>query len=265
MADSIARRNFITSSIILAAAAGAGTAAAPATGKKQEFYELRVYRVKNRDKQKLVSGYLEKALVPGLNRLGINRVGVFTLMESADDPALFMLIPYPTLEHFAGLNPKLEADSAYMAASKDFLAEPKEDPAFQRIESKFFKAFSGMPVIELPAQTRAKKARIFELRTYESHNPERAARKVEMFNTGETQVMREAEMAPVFFGEALIGADVPELTYMLSADNMAAHEEHWKAFQAHPEWNRMKGLAKYKDTVSKITKWFLVPTAYSQI
>ena len=28
---------------------------------------------------------------------------------------------------------------------------------------------------------------------------------------------------------------------------------------------RMKGLAKYKDTVSKSTNWYLVPTAYSQV
>lgn len=271
MANSIARRDFITSSIILATAAETGTVlASPETGKKQEFYELRTYRnerepYSNSDKKKLISRYLEKGLVPSLNRQGIDRVGVFTLMESGDDASIAMLIPYPTLEVFAELNSRLEADSSYMAAAKDLLAQPKEDPPFQRIESKFFKAFSGMPVIEMPAQTRSNKPRIFELRTYEAHNPERAARKVEMFNSGEIQVMRDVEMAPVFFGEALIGDDVPNLAYMLSADNMEAHKAHWKAFSAHPEWNRMKVMEKYKDTVSKITSLFLIPTSYSQI
>ena len=33
----------------------------------------------------------------------------------------------------------------------------------------------------------------------------------------------------------------------------------------HPEWDRMKKMPKYKDTVSKITKVYLVPTDYSQI
>ena len=40
---------------------------------------------------------------------------------------------------------------------------------------------------------------------------------------------------------------------MLSADNDPAHKDHWKAFLAHPEWDRIKRLPKYKDTVSNIT------------
>ncbi len=40
---------------------------------------------------------------------------------------------------------------------------------------------------------------------------------------------------------------------------------HWDAFIGHPEWDRMKKMAKYKNTVSNITKVYLVPTGYSQI
>ena len=266
MADPIARRDFIASSIMLTAAVGAATTAAAQTrGKKQEYYELRTYHAPSVVKRRLISSYLEQALVPALNRQGINRVGVFTVMENPNDHSIFMLIPYPTLQHLSDLNPKLESDSSYRSASKDLLAAPKDDPAFQRIESRLFKAFAGMPVIEMPAQTAAGKARMFELRIYESHNSDRAARKVDMFNDGEIQVMRDVKMGPVFFGEALVGSDVPELTYMLSAGNMDAHKEHWKDFLAHPEWNRMKVMEKYKDTVSKITNWFLAPTSYSQI
>ena len=86
-----------------------------------------------------------------------------------------------------------------------------------------------------------------------------------MFDTGETQVMRDTGLAPVFFGETLIGPDVPNLTYMLSAANEEEHKAHWKAFMVHPEWQRMKKLPKYKDTVSKITNYFLVPADCSQI
>ncbi len=88
---------------------------------------------------------------------------------------------------------------------------------------------------------------------------------VAMFNNGEIELMREVEMAPVFFGETLIGPNVPNLIYMLSADNMESHKAHWKAFLAHPTWERMKAMEKYKDTVSKIKNWFLKPTSYSQM
>jgi len=127
------------------------------------------------------------------------------------------------------------------------------------------KAFAGMPEIELPAMTAEGQPRIFEARLYESHTEHHAALKVDMFNQGEIQIMRDTEMAPVFYGETLIGPRVPNLFYMLSATDDAAHKKHWKAFLAHPEWKRMKGLEKYKDTVSKIDNWFLRPLGFSQI
>ena len=41
-------------------------------------------------------------------------------------------------------------------------------------------------------------------------------KKIEMFNTGgELALFREVGMDPVFFGEALLGTRVPNLTYML--------------------------------------------------
>jgi hypothetical protein len=233
--------------------------------KKQEYYEYRIYRVKDAEKQKIVLNYVSKALVPALNRIGSSPIGVFTDMKKTDDLSVHVLIPYATTQAFSDLNPKLQADAVYQKAAGESFACPKKDPAYTRVESRFMKAFTSIPVIELPKQTPGKKPRMFEVRIYEAHNEERAAGKVDMFDTGETQVMRDTGLAPVFFGETLIGPDVPNLTYMLSAANEEEHKAHWKAFMVHPEWQRMKKLPKYKDTVSKITNYFLVPADCSQI
>ena len=72
-------------------------------------------------------------------------------------------------------------------------------------------------------------------------------------------------MAPVFYGQALVGADLPHLTYMLSAEDADAHKAHWGAFGKHPTWNKMQKDPEYADTVSRIKNWFVVPTSYSQI
>ena len=122
-----------------------------------------------------------------------------------------------------------------------------------------------MPKIELPPYSRGRKARIFELRTYESYSEAKALKKIDMFNSGEIAVMHEVGLAPVFYGQALIGRDLPHLTYMLSAEDRDLHKKHWQAFGAHPTWNKMKDDHQYADTVSKITSRFLVPTPFSQI
>ena len=240
---------------------------AAASGANQEFYELRIYRIENAHKQAIVSNYLEKALLPALGRLDIRRVGVFTVIEGEGevDHSIFVLIPYPTLGALADLSLKLAEDSSYQESAKEYFAQPMDDPAYKRIESRLMKAFAGMPVVEMPTQTATGEPRIFELRIYESSDEDAAVRKVEMFNSSEIQIMRDVKMAPVFFGQTLIASDTPNLVYMLSADDMQAHQAHWKAFRSHPEWDRIKGLAKYKDTVSNITNWFLAPTSYSQL
>lgn len=230
-----------------------------------EYYELRVYRIDSFEKQEVVSRYLETALVPALNRTGVDRVGVFTLQEPGDDFSIFTLIPYPTLDHMTRLSDVLDQDADYQQAASEYFSASIDDPAYGRIENKLMKAFDSIPVMELPAQTVGREPRIFELRTYESHHENAAYRKVQMFDEGETQIMRETGLGPVFFGEVLVGHDVPNLTYMLSSSDRETHKKSWEAFLAHPDWVRMKAMERYKDTVSKIANWFLVPTSYSQI
>jgi hypothetical protein len=186
-------------------------------------------------------------------------------MDQPNDFSVYVLIPYSTLDVFADVNSKLLADNQYQQAAQEHFSVDIKDPVFTRIHSRFYQAFKTIPVIEMPKQTSDKKPRIFELRIYQSHTQEKAALKVDMFNSGEVQLMRDTQLAPVFFGEALIGDDVPNLAYMLSAPDMETHKAHWKVFGGHPQWQRMSKMPKYKNTVSKITNFFLTPTPYSQI
>jgi len=115
-------------------------------------------------------------------------------MDNLEDFSIYVTIPYPTLGVLEKLNDRLTADKDYQNAATDFFALPKKDPAYNRIESRLMKAFAGMPVIEMPKQTKSKAPRIFELRIYESHNEQKANLKVEMFNSGEIQVMRDTQL-----------------------------------------------------------------------
>lgn len=231
----------------------------------QEYYELRIYKIYDYQKQQIAESYLENALLPALNRSGIDRVGVFLNATDENDHSIYLLIPYSTIEKFTGLSATLAADQDYQTAAADYFARELKDPIYTRIESRFMKAFAGIPAMELPAETSAKSPRMFELRLYESHTEDAARRKVQMFNDSEIQVMRDTKLGPVFFGETLIGPDAPNLIYMLSASDEEAHKAHWKSFLEHPEWLRIKDLEKFKDTVSKIQNWMLKPTDYSQL
>jgi len=264
------RRDFLKSSGVASAAALLSPALLPkATAQMnaapREYYEWRAYRIKPGADHGLLDNYLEKALIPALNRLDSKPVGVFTELEPKDDPAVFVLVPHPTLNAFVECAARLEGDKEYLKSGADYLEVAKKDPAFVRIDIWLLRAFAGMPKIELPSYAKERKPRIFEARTYESHSETKARKKVEMFNSGEIEIMRDVKLGPIFFGEAIAGSGLPHLTYMLSAENREEHKQHFAGFGKHPKWKALSTDPQYKDTVSKSLSKFLQPAACSQI
>jgi len=261
------RRDFIKSAAIAAAALPLDAALASAeTRDGREYYELRAYRLKPGAAHTLLDTYLAQALIPALNKRGVRNVGVFTEPEAKDGPAVWVLMAHKDLASIGAVNAAVNRDSAVLAAGADYLNAPtKENPAFDRIDSWVFLAFDGMPRLTVPAMTRGNQPRVFELRVYESFSELKALKKIDMFNAGEIPLMQSVGMSPVFYGQALAGRDLPQLTYMLCTPTRDASATAWKAFLAHPTWRTLVEDPQYANTVSKIVSRFLVPTGYSQL
>ena len=92
-----------------------------------------------------------------------------------------------------------------------------------------------------------------------------ALNKLKMFNAGEVPIFRKTGLTPVFFGEAVVGAQMPNLTYMLTFADMAARDAAWAAFGRDPDWRTLLADPQYRENVSAISDIILRPTAYSQI
>jgi len=265
----INRRTFLKTSLAASAAATLG-AGSPALASEPagdgEYIELRAYRLKPGASRALLDSYLQHALIPALNLRGVAAVGAFTETEPKDGPAVWVLIPHPSLQSLASAAAALNADPAVQAAGSAYLSGPTKDlPAFDRIDSWCFLPFAGLPRLVVPRLAKEGRPRIFEMRTYESYSELKALKKVAMFNAGEIKLMQDLDLSPVFYGQALVGRDLPQLTYMLCSPDMETHKRNWSAFGAHPTWVALKNDPQYADTVSKITSRFMVPAAYSQI
>lgn len=281
------RRSFLKTSLAASATAAlavgsrAQAAAAPAAkASARDYYELRAYVLKSGASTDLLDTYLEKALIPALNARGLADIGVFTEVEvdkkavtskpkvgTAESPvAVWVLITHPTLESFASVAAELNTDATVQAAGAAYLTTPKASPAYDRVNTWLLRAFAGQPKLAVPAFSKTKTAtRIFEMRDYQSHSEERALSKMAMFDDGEIPLMQDLGMAPVFFGQALAGPDLPHLRYITCAADLPTHLNNWKKFGPDPRWVKMKDDPRYKDNTSKNTARFLVPTAYSQL
>ena len=263
------RRDFLASSIGAAgmSALGASGGQAQTTNKPMpEYYELRQYHLRTTMREDF-SNYLRDVSVPALNRAGINPVGVFTVAFGPDSPTFWVLLPHKDLQSVGGLDAKLQADQDYKTKGAEHHSRPAANPGYVRIDSQLMVAFDGIPVLEKPAGSAAGPGRVLELRTYESHSKAAHRKKVEMFNTGEIDIFRKTGLAPVFFGSNLIAQRMPSLTYMLVFESMAARDQNWGQFVAHPDWKKLSTTPGFTDAeiVTNITSYILRPTIFSQI
>jgi hypothetical protein len=263
------KRRSLLKTAVLTALSGAvlpqfSKAAAAFKKNMDELYELRIYSLKNEQQQNLVEEYFSQAAIPALNRLGCKNIGVFTELKPAGQNRLYVLIPYRSLDDFLMVQHKLADNKIYQAAGENYLNAAATAPAYERIESSLLRAFTHMPNMQVPPN----KPRIFELRRYEHASESAGQKKLEMFNNaGEIDIFKRLNFNPVFFGETLIGTARPNLTYMITFDDMQAHDSHWKAFGGDPEWKKISSMPEYADAklVSHITSTFLTPAEFSQI
>jgi hypothetical protein len=258
------RRHFIHATV-----AAGGLASIPAASTThadsvmpRALFELRSYTLRP-GKQQVLDDHLKHTLIPALNRMDVNPVGVFHETPPAEKPVAHVLIPYERMDQFASVAARLRSDPEFQRASNEYLSALATDPVYERIESSLLLGIEGMPQIKVPA----KQPRLFNLRIYESHSEAAAKKKIEMFNQGELAIFKRVGLTPVLFGEALVGTRLPNLTYLLVFDDDKAREQAWGRFRSDPEWLKLKAIPEYEDKkiVSKITNKLLTPAEYSQI
>jgi hypothetical protein len=257
------RRRFVQSSLIGTSVIASGFALKDfniqADGK--EIIELREYELSFGSNQANLHTYLKEALIPALNKYGAQHVGAFSELGNFEPAKIYVLISYPGIEDYFKIPSRLSTDSDYLSASLNYHSLPPENKVFSRFTTRLMIAFDGLPKVS----ANLKGSGIYELRTYEGYSEDAVRRKISMFNEAELGIFRNNDINPVFFGEVIAGPDLPNLTYMVAFKDMAERNQKWEKFGADPDWNRIKVLPEYANTVSKIIKKFLEPLPYSQV
>lgn len=236
--------------------------------KSNEVYEIRTYYFDTKLQEDRLDQYLLQALLPGLHRMNIKKVGVFKPIanDTSAVKRIIVLIPFDDIKQFLKMEEKLEKDQAYLASGKDYLLAVYTDPPYKRIEKVLLQAFPKMPVSKKPALKSQVADRVYELRSYESATEKIYQNKVQMFNEGgEVALFERLGFNAVFYGEVLVGSRTPNLMYMTSFENMEERNAHWKTFSADAEWKKLSGLPQYQKNVSKSDIILMRSTSYSDL
>jgi hypothetical protein len=254
------RRSFVSAS----ASAGLAASAAPAAG-KPSLFEISYIRLRNGSQVQKTNDFVGKALMPALQRAGAGPMGFFGAVIAEQSPFVMSLISFPSFDAVLETRAKMAEDKAYQAAADAY--NSLSELSYMRIENSLLRGFPGFPHLVAPPSEGGRAPRIFELRTYESNNAKAGRSKIGMFDKGEAGIFKRLGMNPVFFGETIIGRNIPNLTYMLAYDSLAQRDEMWKKFGSDPEWQKMRSVPEWADAliVSNISNSILRPLPFSPI
>jgi hypothetical protein len=227
--------------------------------------ELRYFRMRNGRQVERTTEYLRRGLLPASVRAGIRPVGCFNAVIAPDSPFILTLASYPSLAALETAREKLGADKEFLAVADEY--NSMTELSYIRMESSLLWAFPSMPTVAVPPTGENRAARIFELRTYEAPNDKALARKIKMFGDGEIDIFRRSGMLTVFFAQTIVGSRMPNLTYMLAYDDLAARDKTWRAFSADPDWQKLRATPGLSDAeiVNNISNAILRPLAFSPI
>lgn len=235
---------------------------------KRQLILVSTYQMENEESAKQFDKMMSAA-VDAMSDYGLKHIGVFKLAEP-DKAKEFahrrvLITPYDSIEKLLDQGEAFQ-NGAFWDAAQDYLSVGPDEAPFKRIDTMLLQAFTGMPKLVVPGTGEGKK-RLFELRTYESYSEMTGIIKVNMFNDGEIELFEKVGLPALFYGSAIAGGNLPQLTYMLVHDDAEAQKAGWKKFIGSPEWAALQKKDPYagKKLVSKIEKTMLVATDYSQV
>ena len=230
-------------------------------GKAQEqVYELRTYELGFFKNDEVLLNYFEDALIPAMNRQGIEGVGVFEETGQTMPRKIYLLIPFKNVLAFQNVVDVLENDENYQNAANDYLDAAPETMPYTSYTSNLIRSTAGFPMLKKPAEGKD----LLELRIYDSYNEDALRRKVKMFQS-EFAIFDDAGLDMVFFGYNIAGDQMPCLTYMLAVTDMEANQQGWGKFVQHPQWKALLADEQYANSMNEIRRVFLKPLAFSQL
>ena len=221
-----------------AAAASAVTAAEP---KKTQIYVLQQFYMKHGTQ--LARGH---EFLAALSARMKDKGPVICLEATiaAHTPQLALITGHPSLADFQKDQSAVFKDNEILAAFDKW--ETGAEPPYEYAQQIILQAAPYSREVKGLDKT-PKTPRVFELRVYHSPTWRQLAALHQRFAGPEIKIFHRSGVHPLFYSQTAIGPNMPNLTYLIPFDDLAAREKAWNAFSADEEWVKVRKESIDKD------------------
>jgi hypothetical protein len=210
---------------------------AAGSAEKRRVFILEQYFFKNGTQPGRFEEYAAKAALPALKRYHSGPKIFLTALTASHMPHAAVIMGFQSLDELWSVREKITKDAELAKALESWESHPEQP--YEHFSTSLLEATDYCPEIISEAEPR-KSPRIFELRTYHSPTWRQLAALHERFAGAEIKIFHRVGVNPILYSSTVVGANMPNLTYVIPFENLAAREKAWDAFGADPEWIKVR-------------------------
>jgi hypothetical protein len=208
------------------------TMAAPGADRTR-YYLMQTFYLRNGTQVGRLHEYLGNSLIPSLVKSHPGPKISLEAVVATHTPQAVFISGHRSVEEALALR---EA----MAAAKGFAEwESGPEAPYEHYTSTLLQAMEYSPEVAMPAEL-PKKPRIFEIRQYHSPTWRQLGLLHERFSGPEIAIFHRTGIYPILYTQTVLGPNIPNLTYVIPFESLAAREKAWDAFGADPEWQKVR-------------------------
>ncbi|MDW8354659.1 MAG: NIPSNAP family protein [Bryobacterales bacterium] len=205
--------------------------------RKTRLYLLELFYLKHGTQLGRLHNYLSQAVLPALNQVHAGPKIVLEALVAPHMPQVAMLLGFQSVAEMWQVRAKLQEDEALKKAFETWQEGP--EPPFEQQHNILLEAAAYSPEV-VPLDPPPKTPRIFELRVYHSPTWRQLKALHERFEGPEIKIFHRVGVHPILYTSTVIGPNMPNLTYLIPFEDLAAREKAWSAFAADPEWIKVR-------------------------
>jgi hypothetical protein len=242
---------------------GALAPAQLAADRKTRFYTLEQLFCKNGTQIPRIHEFMSKTMLPALEKVHRGPKLCLEALVAPHMPQFAAIFGFNSLDQMWATHTKVLGDAEVLKGYAEFESGP--EPPFEHQTNSLLQASDYSP--EIAASDAGAPPRIFELRTYHSPTGRQLVALHERFAGSEIPIFHRCGIHPLLYTSTIFGANVPNLTYLIPFENLAAREKAWSAFAADPDWIKVRkeSIDKHGQISSVMQISLYKATSYSPV
>ena len=200
------------------------------------LFVARNYLLRNGSQPERFHSFLKGGVLAEVTRHSSAPPVVLDAMIAAHMPQTMTIFGFRSVEHWQEAEQKLASSASYQAALEQW--ERGDEAPYEEYSERLLTATPFCPPIV--ASEAASQPRYFELRVYHSPTRRQLAALNDRFSGHEIGIFHRNGIHPILYSNGLTGDSLPNLTYLIPFDSLAAREKAWAAFAADPEWIKVR-------------------------